>query len=326
VDEALRCYRHPDRETYVSCADCGRGICPECMVYGPVGIRCPEHAGVGRARQPTARGFRRSPGQGALARVRALDTPATWALLTSNLVVYGITATQAADRGGGIDEPVTSPLWLDWVLSGFFIGIFDDWHRLVTSMFLHVGLLHLLCNMAGLWWLGSFVERSLGTLRFLLVYFVSGLAGSAGALIFDPLEFTAGASGAIVGIMAALVTMEWLRTRTLYTYGVAYIALLLVISYASDGLSFGGHLGGVVGGTLAALVLVQTRYRYRAAGAVLVVLMGVASVATAYVRVETYSYTAEAAPHATHSSHSPRTFMRATMLRSPPGQTASSSG
>jgi membrane associated rhomboid family serine protease len=228
--------------------------------------------------------------------VRSLETPATWALLTINLTVYGITAAQAADRGGGIDEPVASPLWLDWVLSGLFIGTFDEWHRLVTSMFLHVGLLHLLCNMAGLWWLGSIVERSLGTLRFLLVYFVAGLAGSAGALIFDPLDFTAGASGAIVGIMAALVAMEWLRTRTLHTYGIAYIALLLVISYASVGLSFGGHLGGVVGGTLAALVLVQTRYRYRAAGAVLVVLMGVASVATAYVRVETYSFAAPAQP------------------------------
>jgi membrane associated rhomboid family serine protease len=259
------------------------------MVYGAVGIRCPDHARVSGAGRPTVRSFQRPRGRGVLARVRSLETPATWALIAANLTVYLVVASQAANRGGGIDDPVLSPLWLDWVLSAFFIGVFDDWHRLVTSMFLHVGVFHLLCNMAGLWWLGSIVERSLGTLRFLLVYFVAGLAGSAGALVFDPLDFTAGASGAIVGIMGALVTTEWLRTRTLYMYGIAYIVLLLVVSFTSDWLSFGGHLGGAVGGTLAAFVLVQTRYRYRLAGPVLIVLLAVASVATAYVRVETYS-------------------------------------
>jgi membrane associated rhomboid family serine protease len=158
-------------------------------------------------------------------------------------------------------------------------------------MFLHVGVFHLLCNMAGLWWLGSIVEGSLGTLRFLLLYFVSGLAGSAGALVFsDAFDLTAGASGAILGVMGALVTLEWLRTGTLYGYGVAYIVLLLVISFTADGLSFGGHLGGVVGGIIASFVLAQTRYRYRSAGLALVVLIGLASVAASYVRVETYSF------------------------------------
>jgi membrane associated rhomboid family serine protease len=290
VTDALRCYRHPDRETYVSCADCGRGLCPECMVYGPVGIRCPEHAGVGGARRPTARSFRRTPGQGVLARVRAIETPATWLLLGANVVVFVITTSQAADRGRAT-EPILSPLWLDWVLTALFMGGDIGWYRLVTSFFLHVSLFHLICNMAGLWWLGRIVESSLGTLRFVAVYFVSGLAGSAGALLFDPFEFTAGASGAILGVLGGLVAIEWLRTKTLYTYGVVYIALLLAVSFASDSLSFGGHLGGVVGGTLAAVVLAETRYRRRAAGAAAVALIGVASVVTAYVRVETYTFT-----------------------------------
>jgi membrane associated rhomboid family serine protease len=264
------------------------------MVFGPVGIRCPDHAGVRRSSRPTGRASRRTPGTGLVGRIRALDTPATWALIVANLTVYLIMIVQATDRGGGFDDPAASPLFLDWSLSLLFVGPLDDWYRLATSMFVHVGVLHLLFNMAALWWLGSVVERSLGTLRFLAVYFVSGLAGSAGALVFDPLDLTAGASAAVIGIMAALVTMEWLRTGTLYVYGAVFIGLLLALSLVSDGLSFGGHLGGVIGGTLTTLVLVQTRYRYRLAGATLVVLIGVASVLTAYVRVETYTFPQEA--------------------------------
>jgi membrane associated rhomboid family serine protease len=260
------------------------------MVFGPVGIRCPDHAGVRGATRPTARSFRRTPGRGFLARVRGVETPATWALIVANLTVYLIMISQAANRGGGFDDPIVSPLWIESALFAPFIAGADEWYRLVTSMFIHVGVFHLLCNMASLWWLGQVVERALGTGRFVLLYFVSGLAGSAGALIFDPLAFTAGASGGVIGVMAALVTWEWLRTRTVYTYGAVVIGVLLAISFMSDGLSFGGHLGGVVGGTLATAVLAQTRYRYRVAGPLLVVLLGVASVATAYVRVETYAF------------------------------------
>ena len=282
----------------MSCADCGRGLCPDCMVHGPVGIRCPEHAGVRAKARPTARTFRRTrtPGRGVLANLRSLDTLATWALIAANLTVYLIMVSQATNRGGGFDDAAIAPLWLDFILSAGFLGVEDEWYRLVTSFFTHVGVFHLLCNMAGLWWLGSVVERSLGTLRFILVYFVSGLAGSAGALIFDPLVFTAGASGAIIGVMAALVVTEWLRTRTLYSFALLYIGFLLVISAGSDFLSFGGHLGGVVGGALATFVIVQWRYRYRSAGLAAAALSGVASIATAYVRVETYTYPTGAQP------------------------------
>jgi membrane associated rhomboid family serine protease len=275
------------------------------MVYGAVGIRCAEHAGVSRAARPTARSVRRTPGQGVGARVRAIETPATWLLLGANVIIYLITASQAADRGGGANDPILSPLWLEWVLTALFMGGDNGWHRLVTSFFLHVSIFHLICNMAGLWWLGSIVERSLGTLRFVAVYLVSGLAGSAGALLFDPFEFTAGASGAILGVMGALVTMEWLRTRTIYTYGVAYIVLLLVLSFTADFLSFGGHLGGVVGGTLVAFVLVQTRDRRRLPGVAAVALIGLTSLAISYVRIETYTFTPPGAQPPTATAVTP---------------------
>src|SRR5262245_18379077 len=105
-DEAPRCYRHPDRETYVSCSECGRPICEECMSYAPVGLRCPEHATVGgHARSPhrTARQMQR--------RISSHDARATIGLIALNVAVYLVTVAQ----GAGINEPggtLMSKLWL----------------------------------------------------------------------------------------------------------------------------------------------------------------------------------------------------------------------
>jgi membrane associated rhomboid family serine protease len=251
------------------------------MVFGPVGIRCPEHAGVRGPKRSATRGIRQTR-----AGARSLDTPATFGLIAINVAVYLVVITQAAE----VSDPRLSPLFLDGALLGVFMRVDGEWYRLVTSMFLHVGLFHLVCNMAGLWWLGTIVERSLGTLRFVLLYFVSGLAGSAGALVFShAYDITVGASGAVLGVMGALLVLEWLRTGSILWYAVGYIALLLAISFSGAGLSFGGHLGGVLGGVAATFVLAQTRYRYRRLGPAVVVLMAAASVVVAYVRVETYS-------------------------------------
>ncbi len=103
--------------------------------------------------------------------------------------------------------------------------------------------------MLALWWLGSVVEQALGTWRFLLVYFVSGLAGSAGALLLsNPGQLTVGASGAIYGILGALLILEWLQTGSLAGPAMTLIVLNLAFSFAIPGISIGGHLGGLVGG------------------------------------------------------------------------------
>jgi membrane associated rhomboid family serine protease len=277
--EALRCYRHPDRETMVSCTECGRGICPDCMVFGPVGIRCPDHArstGAAPSKRAT-QSYRR-------ARSNFTDVPATMALVTANVLVYLVTAVQ----GLGPNEPGGEVF-----ARGALVGIFvenGDWYRLVSAMFLHGGILHLAFNMLALVWLAPVLERSIGTLRFLLVYFAAGLAGSAGALLLSqPTEVTVGASGGIFGILGALVVLEWLETGSLAGPAMSLIVINLLFTFAIPGISIGGHLGGLAGGVAAMLALGFTRNaRPRAVGPALVVLVGVLSVLVAYVRVESY--------------------------------------
>jgi membrane associated rhomboid family serine protease len=160
-------------------------------------------------------------------------------------------------------------------------------------MFLHASVIHLAFNMLALWWLGSVVEQALGTWRYLLVYFAAGLAGSAGALLLSgPLAFTVGASGAIYGILGALLVLEYLATGTLAGPALTLIVLNLAITLAIPNISIGGHIGGLVGGILATLALTQARRVTRSAlaGPALVVLVGVASVAVAYFRVESYVF------------------------------------
>lgn len=279
MDEAPRCYRHPDRETYVSCSECGRPICEECMNFAPVGIRCPDHANVGATKRSPQRAARQ-----VRVRTGALQAPAVVGLVAVNVLVYMITMAQ----GAGPNDPGGS-LFFDWALAG--VAVADgDWYRLVTAMFLHGGLIHLAFNMLALWWLGSIVEQSLGTLRFLLVYFVSGLAGSAGALLMtDPLAITVGASGAIYGIMGALLILEYMQTGSFAGQAMTLIVINLALTFAIPNISIGGHLGGLAGGIAATLVLTKTRYARNAlVGPGLVVLIGLASLAVAYARVESF--------------------------------------
>jgi membrane associated rhomboid family serine protease len=277
MDEAPRCYRHPDRETFVSCSECGRPICEDCMNFAPVGIRCPEHASVGAPQRSAGRTVRR-----ARARTGGVEAPAVLALVALNVLVYLVTVAQ----GAGPNDPGGS-LFIDWALAG--VAVADgDWYRLVTAMFLHAGLLHLAFNMLALWWLGSIVEQAIGTLRFLLVYLVSGLAGSAGALLLsDPRAITVGASGAIYGILGALLILEYTQTGSLAGQAMTLIVVNLALTFAIPNISIGGHLGGLAGGIAATYALAQTRNARNALlGPGLVLLIGLASVAVAYARVQ----------------------------------------
>jgi membrane associated rhomboid family serine protease len=277
--QAPRCYRHPDRETYVSCSECGRPICEECMTFAPVGIRCPDHASVGASKRSPQRAVRT-----ARARTSSIQAPAVMALVAVNVLVYLITVAQ----GGGPNDPGGS-LFFDWALAG--VAVADgEWYRLVTAMFLHGGIIHLAFNMLALWWLGSIVEQAIGTVRFVLVYFVSGLAGSAGALLLsDPTEVTVGASGAIYGILGALLILEYMQTGSLAGQAMTLIVVNLALTFAIPNISIGGHLGGLAGGIAATYALAQTRYaRSALVGPGLVVLIGLASLAVAYVRVQSF--------------------------------------
>ncbi|HLX18764.1 MAG TPA: rhomboid family intramembrane serine protease [Gaiellaceae bacterium] len=278
------CYRHPDRETGLSCSECGRPICTECMTMAPVGIRCPDHAGTRQQRVAVPR-----PVVRAQRRMGAFTAPVTKALIAINVGVYLITAVQ----GNGINAPGGS-LFLKWALDGPDVAN-GGWWRLITAAFLHEGLLHIGLNMLSLYFIGPAVEQFLGGPRFLAVYLVAGLAGSAGALLQAPLTYTVGASGAIFGILGAFAVLEWQSTGRIAGQAMTWIVINLVFSFTVSGISWGGHVGGLIAGVLATLSFAHWGRGHAAYGRIGVVgvlgLVAIAagSVAIAYFKVRGYA-------------------------------------
>jgi membrane associated rhomboid family serine protease len=298
--ETRYCYRHPDRETGLSCSECGRPICADCATFAPVGIRCPDHAGVraGPATRVRPRPVRRAPGV-ALASGNA---PITRALIAINLAIYLVTVVQ----GAGLNAP-GGALFNKFILVGsnthlgFFTPYGDiahdhQWWRLVTAMFLHGSILHIAFNMYALWVIGTPLEQYLGKARYLGLYFVSGLAGSAGALVQAPFTPVVGASGAIFGILGAMMILEWQITGRLAGQAAALVAINLGISFVIPGISWGGHVGGLIGGILIMLAYGHWGDRGRAqhgrlglGGVLGLIVVGAGSVAIAYLRVRGYA-------------------------------------
>src|SRR4051794_35655027 len=275
------CYRHPDRETGLSCSECGRPICTECMTPAAVGLRCPDHAGTRRRVAPPRVVRRASRG--------ATDALVTKALIAANLVVYLITASQ----GAGLNTPGGS-LFVKWALFGPAVAQ-GDWWRLITAAFLHASVIHIGFNMYVLWAIGAPVETYLGRARFLALYFVSGLAGSAGALVVTPLAVTVGASGAIFGILGALLIIEWQTTGRLAGNAMTWIVINLALSFAISNISIGGHVGGLIGGILVTLAYANWGRGHAAYGKLGLtgyaglVVVAAASVAIAYFKVRGYA-------------------------------------
>jgi membrane associated rhomboid family serine protease len=286
------CYRHPDRVTGLSCSECGRPICTECMTMAPVGIRCPEHSGKPQGVARVTKGVRRAGFEGVGAKV-------TKALIAINVAVY----VAELATGGGING-VNSEIYEKGVLvagrtldsHGHLIGIAEgDYWRLLTAAFLHYGPFHLLLNMLALFWFGTALEQRIGSGRFFLLYIVSGLAGSAGALLLDPTTPTVGASGAIFGILGAGLVLEQQRDYVFGGSALGVIVLHLVFPFSISNISIGGHIGGLIGGALAMLGF--TRFgrahaaygRAGALGVATMVLVGVVSVVIAYWKARGYT-------------------------------------
>ncbi|MCW3007590.1 MAG: Rhomboid family protein [Solirubrobacterales bacterium] len=253
------CYRHPDRETGVSCSSCDRAICPDCMTPTPVGMRCPECS-----RQTTkTRTAQTLRGAGAAA------AQATKALIAINVVMYLL---EIATGGGGLTGGVSGPLIEHLSLIGrlpdggtfaapHFVGVAEgDYWRLITSGFLHESFIHIGFNMYLLWILGQMLEPVIGTVRFLAVYFTALLGGSFGALLLEPHAVTLGASGAVFGLMG--FAFFELRSRGIdpFRAGIGWLIVLnLALGLVLNGVSIGGHIGGLVAGSLCALAFQQAQ-------------------------------------------------------------------
>jgi membrane associated rhomboid family serine protease len=239
---AETCYRHPDRETGVSCSSCGRPICPDCMTPTPVGMRCPECASQ---RTRVVRGVGRPEG--------FAQTPATYVLIAINVIVYLI---EIATGSGGLFAEQLSQFVVDFGLFGPFVAE-GELYRLVTSGFLHASIIHIGFNMFLLLVLGRLLEPALGTPRFLALYFASLLAGSCGALVVEPNALTLGASGAVFGLAGAVFVIARGRGMDALAGEIGFLIVFnLIFSFVAPRISIGGHLGGLIGGILCALVIV----------------------------------------------------------------------
>ncbi|QPG69281.1 MULTISPECIES: rhomboid family intramembrane serine protease [Mycobacteriaceae] len=240
------CYRHPSRPTYVSCSRCGRPICPDCMTAAAVGQQCPECVNEGKRTVRQARthfGGRISKG-----------SLVTYTLIAVNVVMFVLQHTSVQMQQDLV-------LWPPAVADG-------QYYRLASSAFLHYGLAHIVFNMWALWAVGPQLEQWLGRLRFGVLYGLSGLGGSVLVYLLSPLNSaTAGASGAIFGLFGA--TFVLFRRLQLDVRGiVGLIVINLVITFvlpavSSQEISWQGHVGGLVTGTVVAAVFAYVPARQR---------------------------------------------------------------
>lgn len=237
------CYRHPSRETGVACSSCGRPICPDCMTTTPVGMRCPECASQ-RTKVVRAGGLAKVP------RV-------TYGLIAVNVLAFLTEQGQFTIFGSSIYGKVVE----EGVLWRYGVGVQHQYWRLVTSGFLHENILHIGFNMYLLYLLGMMLEPAIGSARFATIYMTALLVGSFGALLATASP-SLGASGAVFGLMGAAVVELRSRRMSVMESGIGGLIIInLILSFSIANISVGAHIGGLIGGALAALAIRTADHR-----------------------------------------------------------------
>lgn len=216
------------------------------MTPTSVGMRCPECS-----KQKTK----------VVRRAYGTEEPIlTYTLIGVNVLAFIGTLVSGASVGGGVGA---NSLLAKSALDAPDVANGEVW-RIVTSGFMHYGFLHLLFNMYALYILGQLLEPALGRVRFGLIYFVALICGSVGALVLSPNGLTAGASGAVFGLMGAAILVMRNRGINPMESGLGvWLGLNLLITFTVSHISIGGHLGGLIGGGIVALLLVELPDRVR---------------------------------------------------------------
>jgi len=223
------------------------------MHQASVGFHCPDCVRQGKQKVVQ--------GRAAFGGLASRTAPLTMILIGVNvlLFLFQIVAPTVVTPFGRINEVL-----YDYANFGVFVAENGEWYRLISSAFLHWDLLHLALNMFALWMIGPLIERSLGRLRFGVIYAVSLMAGSAGSMLVEPNAFTVGASGAIYGLLGALVILFRNRGISIWSSGLGITLLInFAFTLGIPGISIGGHIGGLVGGLLATWILVEGPSRLR---------------------------------------------------------------
>ena len=250
----MECYRHPGRPAYRRCRRCGKPTCEECLVSTDLGAMCVECARQGR---PDAR---------TRARYWSARQPTlvTYVLIGLNVAIFTLVALDDPSTltGGGTLEPAPGLQQYDLGLSKGFLVYQDGWYRIVSSGFLHFGIIHLAFNMLLLYQLGQVLEPVLGRTRFALLYFAALLGGSAGVLLLQPNAFSGGASGAVFGLLGAACAWQLRQGINPLSTGIGGVLILnIMITFWIPNISIGAHLGGLAAGAIAGWFMLTPRWK-----------------------------------------------------------------
>lgn len=240
---ATTCYRHPERVTGLRCSRCGRPICGECAVPAAVGQLCPDDAGD----RP---------------RVRRLGDGGRPVVTLSLLAINTVLLVEVALSGKGIAgliEPSSRALCRLGALNAPAVIRDGQYWRLLTVMVLHAGIIHWAFNSYALFIFGPTLEALLGRVRFLALYVGCGFAASGASLLFSHTQLGVGASGAIFGLLGALVAFFY-RRRDVGGRGalqnlLLVLALNLFIGTRVANVDNVAHVGGFLAGLLAMALL-----------------------------------------------------------------------
>lgn len=215
------------------------------MRQASVGFQCPECVSGGAQRVVTSRQLFTGHD----------EVKAGRALIGLNVAAFVLMVLASGDPGGA-----SGPVAEQGVMFGPAVAM-GEWWRIVTGAFLHAGILHLGMNMMLLWFLSQELEPALGRARFVLLYAVALLGGSLGVLVASPLAPTVGASGAVFGLMGALVVFQLRAKQNPWQSGVGGLVLInLVLTFVIPGISIGGHVGGLLAGAACGALLQPLRW------------------------------------------------------------------
>jgi membrane associated rhomboid family serine protease len=249
-----RCYRHPDRETYIRCSRCERPICPDCMTSAPVGYQCPEcvregSKSVRQARTPLG------------AKIHERGDLVTKVLIGANVVVWLVGLLVGYRQ---LLEPFALANLVRFEPGAPLVGVqVGEWYRTLTAAFLHQQIWHIGLNMFALWILGSMLEPVLGRWRFIALYVLSALGGSVVSLLgLPPGGIAIGASGAVFGLFGALFVVARRFGRDV-TSVVFILAINAVISFTVPTIDWRAHLGGLITGALVAFAFAHAPKSHR---------------------------------------------------------------
>jgi membrane associated rhomboid family serine protease len=270
------CYRHPDRRTGLRCSRCDRPICGECANPAPVGQLCPDDA----------KGTVRTRG------LPGTERPVvTWTILAINTVML-LAAAVLSGSGFGLLDPSARALCRLGALNAAAVAESGQWWRLLTVMVLHAGLLHWAFNSWALWAFGPALERLLGRLRFVALYVGSGLVGAGASFAFNQTTLGVGASGAIFGLLGALIAFFFRRRSSGGSVPLQNLLLVLLLNLfiASRNPSIDNlaHIGGFVGGLVAMALYDAAGPRNRGLQAVALALPFLAGIVLAVLGVANY--------------------------------------